>query len=296
VNQAQLYKLFTIIILLLLVSCSSEKPSETGSQKPPATQNPTYALEITPVNPTRNAVVYAVPQGFELSDAKMEWLVNGNPVDSPTPGQFRSPEVKKKDTVQAKATIQGKEILSNSVQIINSPPEISKVKILPEVFKPGDMFSVEVEGKDIDGDDVTFTYEWTKNGEPAGNSRQIEGQVKRGDKITITIVPSDGETTGQPIIVRREIKNMPPIILDNKAFKFDGKVYTFQVMANDPDGDTLTYSLQSGPSGMTINQSTGLVYWNVPREFTGTASFKVSVADGQGGVTTKNFSLTIRQR
>jgi hypothetical protein len=295
VSQAPLYKFLTIIILLLFTACSSEKPSETVIQKPLATQASNYTIEITPVNPARNAIVYAVPQGFELSDAKIEWLVNGKPVDSPTPGQFSSPEVKKKDVLQAKATIQGKEIVSNSVQIINSPPEISKVKILPEVFKPGDTLSVEVEGKDIDGDNITFSYEWTKNDESAGSSQKIEGQVKRGDKIAVTIIPSDGATTGRPIIVRREIKNMPPTILDNKAFKFDGKVYTFQVPANDPDGDTLSYSLQSGPSGMNINPSTGLVYWNVPREFTGTASFKVSVSDGQGGVTVKSFSLTIKQ-
>jgi Bacterial Ig domain len=281
-------------MLMFLASCSSEKPSETVSQKPLITPSASYILELTPVNPSRNTVIYAVPQGFELTGAKIEWLVNGNPVESPTPGQFQSPEVKKSDSVQAKATIQGKEILSNSVQIMNSPPEITKVKILPEVFKPGDTLNVEVEGKDIDGDDVTYTYEWTRNGEPAGNSRQIEGQVKRGDKITVTIVPSDGETTGRPIIVRREIKNMPPAILDNKAFKFDGRVYTFQVMANDPDGDSLTYSLQSAPRGMTINPS-GLVYWNVPPGFTGTAPFKVSVSDGQGGVTVKSFSLTLKK-
>ena len=264
-------------------------------QKPLTTQSPTYALELTPANPSRNTIIYAVPQGFELADAKIGWLVNGNPVDSPASGQFHSSEIRKNDTVQATATIHGKEILSNSVQILNSPPEITKVKILPDVFNPGAMLSVEVEGKDIDGDDVTFTYEWTRNGEPAGNSQQIEGQIKKGDKITVTIVPSDGETTGRPIIVRREIKDMPPTIIDNKAFKFDGKVYTYQVMANDPDGDSLTYSLQSAPKGMTINPSTGLVYWNVPPGFTGTAPFQVSVSDGQGGVTKKSFSLTIKK-
>ena len=250
---------------------------------------------LTPANPSRNTIIYAVPQGFELADAKIGWLVNGNPVENSEHGQFHSPEIRKNDTVEATATIHGQEILSNSVQIINSPPEITKVKILPEVFKPGDKLNVEVEGKDIDGDDVTYTYEWTRNGEAAGNSQQIEGEVKRGDKITVTIVPSDGETTGRPIIVRRDIKNMPPTILDNKAFKFDGKVYTFQVMANDPDGDSLTYSLQSAPGGMTINPSTGLVYWNVPPGFTGTAPFQVSVSDGQGGVTKKSFSLTIKK-
>jgi hypothetical protein len=293
-----LYKYLSLIILLFLVSCSSEKPLEVSGQKPvgpTVTEGSAYAMQITPINAYRNTQVYLVPQGFDLSNAKIEWLVNGSPVESPKPGQFSASEVKKGDTVQAKATIQGKEVFSNSIRIINSPPEIAKVKILPDAAQPGDTLSVDVEGKDADEDTVSFTYEWTRNEEPAGNGRQIEGQLRRGDKITLTIVPSDGEVTGRPIIVRREIKNIPPSILDNRKFSFDGKVYTFQVTANDPDGDTLTYSLQSAPKGMTINQSTGLVYWNVPAEFKGKAPFMVSVSDSQGGESRKSFTIEIKQ-
>ena len=288
---------FIFLLLLLFAACSSEKSSEKGSQTtPPPQSSVAYSLEITPVNPVRNTVLYAVPQGFGLADATIEWLVNGNPVESPAPGQFVSPEIRKNDTIQARATVQGQEIVSNSVQIMNAPPQVTKIKILPEVFRPGDTLSVEAEGKDIDEDEITFTYDWKKNGEPAGSGQQIEGEVKRGDTITVTITPSDGESSGKAIILKREIKNMPPNILENKTFRFDGKVYTFQVPANDPDGDSLTYSLQSGPNGMTINPSTGLVYWNVPAGFAGNTPFKVSVSDGQGGVTVKSFSLAIKKR
>lgn len=294
-----LYKFITIIILLFLCACSSEKPLEVSGQKPvgpSVTEGPAYTMEIAPVNASRKTPIYLAPHGFELSDAKVEWLVNGIPVESPKPGQLINSEIKKGDAVQAKVTIKGQEVLSNSIQIKNSPPEITRVRTLPDLAKPGDTLSVEVEGKDADGDEVAFTYEWTRNGEPAGNGRQIEGQLRRGDKVIITIVPSDGEETGRPIIVRREIKNMPPAISDNKKFSFDGKVYTFQVLANDPDDDTLTYSLQSGPKGMTINSATGLVHWDVPAEFKGKAPFMVLVSDGQGGESRKSFSIEIRQR
>ena len=293
------YKFITIIILLFLCACSSEKPSEVSGQKPvgpSVTEGSAYTLQITPINAYRNTQVYLVPQGFDLSDANIEWLVNGSPVESPKPGQFSASEVKKGDTVQVKATIQGQEVLSNSIEIKNSPPEITSVKTLPDLARPGDALSVEVEGKDADGDEVTFTYEWTRNGEPAGNGQQIEGQLRRGDKVIVTIVPSDGEASGSPIIMRREVKNMPPAISDNKKFSFDGKVYTFQVPASDPDGDTLTYSLKSGPKGMTVNSATGLVYWNVPAEFKGKAPFMVSVSDSQGGESKKSFSIEIKQR
>ena len=107
-------------------------------------------------------------------------MVNDRKLNTPAVTQLNAAEIKKGDTVQAKATIEGKEILSNTIQIGNSPPEISKVKILPEVFKPGDTLSVEAAASDIDGDEVTISYEWTKNGEPAGNSKQNREAAQKG--------------------------------------------------------------------------------------------------------------------
>ena len=46
------------------------------------------------------------------------------------------------------------------------------------------------------------------------------------------------------------------MIVDHKNFNFDGKIYTYQVKATDPDEDKLTYSLKSAPAGMTIDPKT----------------------------------------
>lgn len=303
-----MYKFLVCITLFFILSCSSEKPAEVGSQKPsevgggrvselsrpPASLvSALYSLQIVPTNVTRNSTIYLVAQGFNPSDAKIEWLVNGNPAISLIPNQFKATETKKGDKVQAKATIQGSEIFSNIIQIKNTPPEISKVKILPEVFKPRDTLNVEVSGNDIDGDEVTITYEWAKNGEPAGNDKRIETLLKRGDKFSVKITPFDGEVYGRSVVLHREIRNLPPMIIDDKKFNFDGKMYSYQVMATDPDGDTLTYFLKTAPSGMTIDPSTGLITWNVPPEFKGKAPVTVSVKDGHGGEAVQSFALEI---
>ncbi|PJA80422.1 MAG: hypothetical protein CO148_03415, partial [Nitrospirae bacterium CG_4_9_14_3_um_filter_41_27] len=61
-----------------------------------------------------------------------------------------------------------------------------------------------------------------------------------------------------------------------------------------PDGDTLTYSLKSAPSGMTIDSSKGMIKWNVPPEFKGKAPITISVTDGHGGESLQNLTLEIR--
>ncbi len=83
------------------------------------------------------------------------------------------------------------------------------------------------------------------------------------------------------------------MIIEDKEFSFDGKIYAFQVKATDPDGDSLTYSIKTPPAGMTIDPSTGLVKWDVPPEFKGRASVSVSVTDGHGGEAIQSLTIEI---
>lgn len=163
---------------------------------------------------------------------------------------------------------------------------------MPEVFKAGDKLYIDAEGSDIDGDDVSIVYEWTVNGEPAGNGRQVDGELKRGDGISVKITPFDGKIYGRSIILNREIRNMPPMLAEDKAFVFDGKTYAYQIKAADPDGDALTYSLKTAPDGMTIDSS-GLIRWNVTPDFKGEAPVTVSVSDGSGGEALMSFTVKI---
>jgi hypothetical protein len=290
-----MYKFLCFMCLFLILSCSSEKTAEVVTQKPSEPRvRVSCSMEIVPINATSNSIVYLVTHGFNLSETKIEWLVNGKPASSSMSTQFPANKTKKNDKVQARAVVQDKEILSNIIEIKNSPPVISKVKILPEVFKPGDTLSVEASGSDGDGDDVTISYEWTKNGEPAGKNKQIDVPLRRGDKVDIKITPFDGEAYGQTVILHRGILNLPPMIIENKNYNFNGELYTYQVNANDPDGDQLTYSLKTAPAGMTIEPSTGSIKWSVPTEFEGKTSFIVSVNDGHGGEATQTFNLEIK--
>jgi hypothetical protein len=297
----------TSILFLFFLSCSSEKSSEIG-QKPSGSGSATlsetsgvhfptshelYALEIIPLNASRTTTLKVIPRGFNLSDAKIEWLLNGYPTTNNSSPQFNAKETQKGDKVQVKAIVQGKELMSNIIEIRNAPPEITRVKILPEVFKPGDTLSVEVSGNDADGDEVTISYEWTKNGELAGNGKRLEVPVKRGDKIAVRITPFDGELNGSAVVLNREIKNMPPMIVEDKNFRFEGNVYTHQIKASDPDGDVLTYSLKVAPAGMTINSSTGLIQWNIPQDLNKKIPITVSVTDGNGGESSQSLTLDI---
>ena len=181
----------------------------------------------------------------------------------------------------------------NAVEVKNTPPEITKIKIMPEVFKSGDTLYVDVAAADADGDEVTIQYEWTKKKEAAGRNRQIGVPIKRGDKVDIKITPYDGKDYGRSVILHREIRNLPPMIIVDKNSRFDGNLFTYQVRASDADNDALAYSLKAAPAGMTVDKSTGLLRWDVPEGFKGKASFTVSASDGHGGEAVQIFTFEV---
>jgi hypothetical protein len=174
----------------------------------------------------------------------------------------------------------------------NHPPTIDKARLQLESFNNRDIIKVVAGGTDKDNDAVTFEYEWFRNGEPAGNGDTLS-EFKRGDKIVAKVTPFDGKDYGTPKSLSLEINNSTPKITGYKEVKFDGNNYTGQIIASDPDGDTLAYSLKSAPSGMTIDLSKGLIKWNVPPSFKGEASFVVSVSDGHGGEVSKDLVIKV---
>ena len=72
-----------------------------------------------------------------------------------------------------------------------------------------------------------------------------------------------------------------------------GDNYVYQVVASDPDGDPLTYSLDSGVSGMAIDPQSGLFTWTPSAGEFGTFPVTLSVSDGRGGVAQQSFDLEV---
>ena len=287
-------KRFCLPLLLLAAACSSGKQAV---EAPPAASREAvamaaYSLQITPQAVDRYTVLQVLPKGFNLSDAKVEWLINGSVVAS---GYTYTPSgARKNDKIQAKAVVQGREVLSDSIVMSNAVPELTKVKLLPEIFRPGDKLYVEAEAADPEDDLVEIRYEWRINGVPAGSSNTIGDTVRRGDRFSVTVTPCDVEGCGKPVIINREMRNMPPMFSKEIPHTFDGDLFVQNLSATDPDGDPITYSLKTGPEGMTVDQATGRVSWTVPPGFLGPVSYTVGASDNSGGETTQTINFRIQ--
>ncbi len=209
-----------------------------------------------------------------------------------------SPEQQEKVVPSPSQQVLATEPSSSSPDVMSdTPPKVTSLKVSPEAPLAGDKIKAEAATFDKEGDNVFLTYYWTKNGVPISETSDtltLSGDFKRGDKIGLTVVPDDGKRKGNPASLTIFVANALPVIKPStEPFRFNGKEYTLQIKASDPEGDTLAYSLKSAPPGMTIDPKTGLIKWNVPPEFKGNASFTVAINDGHGGEVLQSFTLEI---
>ncbi len=177
------------------------------------------------------------------------------------------------------------------------PPMLRSIEVTPQFPKLGDTIKVDIEAIDREGDKVNFTYEWTKNEEPmfdVTDTIVLDDNFTRGDKLKLIVIPYNENGEGTPGFADITVGNSPPEIVSSPdSIDLKNRQFSYQIKATDRDGDTLAYALKKSPSGMSINEETGLIQWDVPREFKGKTTINISVTDGHDGEGIQNFVIEI---
>ena len=75
--------------------------------------------------------------------------------------------------------------------------------------------------------------------------------------------------------------------------RLNDKTYRYDVDATDADGDTVAYSLDQAPAGMTIDPATGVITWPVTMANVGTHPVSVRAQDAGGLFDIQTFTLNI---
>jgi hypothetical protein len=65
------------------------------------------------------------------------------------------------------------------------------------------------------------------------------------------------------------------------------------VVAEDPDGDPITFSLASAPSGMAIDNKTGLLTWQTKNTPAGVYNVEIVTQDPEGIQVVQKYSISI---
>ena len=160
-----------------------------------------------------------------------------------------------------------------------------------------DTASVTLDGSassDPDGDSLTYAWDDGQGHTATGVSPTVNLPVG-AYTFTLTVTDPGGFNSSASVTVTvNPAPNAAPSLTVPATAAVDvGCPVNLQASATDPDGDTLTYSLASGPAWAGINASTGLVTLNPPPGTSGSFSVTVKATDPYGASDQKNVSVTV---
>jgi hypothetical protein len=298
-----------LFLFLLVVNLSCEKPKKiepkAKSNSPPVITSVKVLPEQPNVGSEFSVIVQSNDPDGDPITYQHQWIKNDENMAGENKNTLRSGDLRKGDIIQVKVTPsdgkeEGKPVLSALVKILNSPPVVQEAWIEPKAPTAKDNLRAFEKSVDADRDGIYFTYQWEKNGVVLLDERKEileQGRFKKGETITVTIIPDDREILGaakksDPVT----ILNSPPSIASSPPFSAEGTTYRYQVKAVDPDNDPMTFTLKSGPKGMKIDPNTGFVQWEIQKEDKGTHTIEIEVSDNEGAKSQQRFSLVIEVR
>ncbi len=160
------------------------------------------------------------------------------------------------------------------------------------------LYQYQVAAIDPDGDAVTLSL-----GANAPPGMQINEQglitwtpatTDAGDYVlNVQATDEHGATSTQGYLLSVTINSPPTINSEPVAFATSGALYRYTVRATDPDGDPLTFRLDTAPVGMTIDRL-GRILWQSATTDTAPQAVKVTVADNRGQSVSQSWQIEMR--
>ena len=143
-------------------------------------------------------------------------------------------------------------------------------------------YSLDVAPEGMTIDAVTGVVSWTPAVGQAGNH-------------SVVVEVSDGYLADQQsFVVVVETSNLAPFITSTPTlFVIEDETWNYTIEAEDPNGDSLIYSLEQAPEGVEFDADSGAITWLTTDFSTGTHEFKIKVSDGDGLFEEQQFSVEI---
>lgn len=184
-----------------------------------------------------------------------------------------------------------------TVQGVNDAPAITTANVTSATL--GALYSVDYNATDPESDILDWALStnatWLSINNTTGVLSGTPGDPDAGTYwVNVSVSDGNGGTDWTNFTLTTNNPNVPPTIsTPNEENAIVGTPYSVDYNANDPDGDTLTWALDTDASWLGINPATGVLSGTPLLVHEGTFSVNVSVSDGHGGSDFTMFTLTV---
>jgi hypothetical protein len=300
-------------LVACLAACGGEEPAREASgdfgeaaATPRANAAPRVDhLELRPEAGSTGERVQVLAQVSDPDGDRMfvgyRWEVDGLAAEVSGP-EIRLLDVPKGARVRVTVTAGDGTLVSEPVsaefRVRNSPPEIRNLVLQPtgDVFA-GQTVSILPRTHDADGDALEHEFTWYVNGNERGTGDHTFSTrgLRRGDRVGVRVVASDGEDRSDPLEgAAFEIANAPPSILSQPPAVGPDGHFRYRPEVQDADGDRpLRFRLDESPPGMQLDPADGELSWQASVEHQGTFPVVLVVEDVAGGKAEQRFELIV---
>ncbi len=184
----------------------------------------------------------------------------------------------------------------------SQPPVITST---PLTAAPEDSpYAYDVEATDPDaGDTLTFSLDFAPNGMMIN---EITGLIQwtptneQVDDHVVSVRVSDqvyASSTQSFTVTVANVNDSPQFVSQPIEAAVEGYPYRYDAEATDVDaGDSLLFSLDAGPAGMTIDSRSGLIQWTPMVEQVSDQAVTVRVVDESSAPATQSFTISVAPR
>jgi|GEM_PF-1705870 len=185
-----------------------------------------------------------------------------------------------------------------------SPGKITVVNALPvlnpignKTFRVGTLLSFTLTSSDADGDMPTYSATGLPPGatlDPSTGVFSWTPALGAAASYTVTFTVDDGHGGTKSETITISDINRAPVLVDPGAKTVaEGVLLTFVISATDPDGDVLTYTTSTLPTGATFNAATRTFSWTPGFDQAGKYPVTFTVSDAYGGTASKEITITV---
>lgn len=180
----------------------------------------------------------------------------------------------------------------------NNPPKIEEIAVQMINGNPRDGFKVHLKASDPEDDFIDFIYQWRYEGEDligeTDETLSWKENFERGGEVGVEVIPYDNEAQG---IWKSEgkftIPNSPPVIESKPPNEISEGKFKYEVIASDPDGDKVSLSVNNAPEGMSFDEKSKTIEWNINDVDPGNYKTEIVVTDDQGAKITQILDLSV---
>ena len=287
--------------------------TSNASTPPPANRAPTLTGTAATTATVGQSYTFA-PVGDDADDDNLTYTIQNRPswltftaANGSVSGTPTSANVGSTGTITITASDgQATATLSFSINVQASAPPANRAPTISgspaTTVTAGTSYSFRPVGADPDGNTLRYSIQnqpgWATFSTSTGRLSGTPGTADVGTSPRITISVSDGTlSTSLPsftIQVTAPANRAPTISGSPLLSTVVGVLYSFQPSASDPDGNTLSFSIQNRPSWASFDTATGHLSGTPGlADILNFSNITISVTDGTATVSLPSFNLSV---